>query len=272
MVVFPNCKINIGLYITGKRADGYHNLETVFYPVPWTDVLELVPSGDSQSTLTMTGREVAGKVEQNLVWQAYERLHTLFPDLVPPLSIFLHKVLPMGAGLGGGSADGAFMLRAVNDFCNLGLSETQLVDMALSLGSDCPFFIRNTPQYATGRGEVMEPIQLDLSNYSIQLVCPELAIATKDAFSRITPRTAPLDLRRLTDMPVIDWKDQVYNDFETSVFHQYPVLADIKSQLYEGGALYASLSGSGSTVYGIFPKGHRTSIAIDVQVEHHYIA
>ncbi len=236
-------KINLGLYITARRPDGYHDLETVFYPVPVQDSLEVVPS--EQTSLHISGLEVAGNKEDNLVWKAYAMLQKAFPDKVPPLDIYINKTIPMGAGLGGGSADGAFMLQLVNDHCKLGLDKTTLAEMALQLGSDCPYFIYNAPMYATGRGEDLQPIDVSLKGYSIQLICPQVHVSTVAAFKMITPQPAPFDLRQLGALPIAEWKGHINNDFEIPVFQQHPMLADIKQQLYAGGALYAAMSGSG---------------------------
>lgn len=269
MLCFPNCKINLGLYVTVRRADGYHDLETVFYPVPLRDVLEVVPA--DAAALHISGKAVAGDAANNLVWKAYKLLQKDHPQQVPQLDIHLYKNIPMGAGMGGGSADGAFMLRLVNDHCQLGLADTQLAAYALQLGSDCPYFIYNTPQYATGRGEQLEPISIDLSAYSLQLVCPHVHVSTAAAFKMLSPRPAPFDLRQLDDLPVTEWKGRISNDFEAPVFAQHPELAAIKQQLYAQGAIYAGMSGSGSTVYGVFEKGERADISLSVPFETHLL-
>lgn len=268
MLCFPNCKINLGLYITNKRPDGYHDLETVFYPVPVKDALEVVPAQETK--LHMSGKAVAGNGQDNLVWKAYSLLKQQYPQL-PALDIYLHKAIPMGAGMGGGSADGAFMLQLLNDYCKLGLEKGQLAGYALQLGSDCPFFIYNTPQFAQGRGEQLQPVNIDLSAYSIQLICPQVHISTAQAFSMISPKAAPFDLRKLHELPVGEWKERISNDFEQPIFEQHPVLASIKQQLYDGGAIYAAMSGSGSTIFGIFEKGKRAEIKADVAFEEHFI-
>lgn len=270
MLRFPNCKINLGLYITSKRADGYHDLQTIFYPVPVQDVLEVVHAAPGE--MHISGLPVAGDSKDNLVWKAYELLQQRFPTKVTPLGIYLHKHIPMGAGLGGGSADGAFMLRLLNDLFKLGLNDAALAAMALQLGSDCPFFIYNTPQFASGRGERMSPVAVDLSAYSLQLICPEVAISTRAAFSMITPQPAPFHLRQLEQLPIGEWKDKIGNDFEAPVFAQHPFLAGIKQQLYDQGAIYASMSGSGSTIYGIFPKNKKARVGIDAKFSEFYVA
>lgn len=261
MLTFPNCKINLGLYITERRPDGYHNLETVFYPVTGLqDALEAVPAKDGTASLHMSGKGIAGQKEQNLVWKAYQLLLQAYPGRVAPVDLYLHKVIPMGAGMGGGSADGAFALRLLNDFFKLELPDEVLTQLALQLGSDCPFFIYNTPQYAAGRGEQMSPVAIDLSAYSLQIICPELHVSTAAAFGMITPKPAAFDLRQLPQLPLSEWKGQIGNDFEAPVFAQHPELQRIKEQLYAGGAIYASMSGSGSAIYGIFEKGMKANL------------
>jgi 4-diphosphocytidyl-2-C-methyl-D-erythritol kinase len=262
MLCFPNCKINLGLHVTRRREDGYHDIETVFYPVMFRDVLEIVTS--PCATLRVSGIKLGGKTDDNLVWKAYQLMQYRFPGIIPPQDIYLQKNIPTRAGLGGGSADGAFMLRLLNERFELGLDNETLAEMALQLGSDCPFFIYNTPKAATGRGEKMTDIAIDLSGYSIQLICPRVHVSTRDAFSNIIPRPAEFPLLQLGTIPVSDWKERLKNDFETTVFQRYPELAVIKEQLYAQGAIYASMSGSGSAIYSIFPKGKRAKINSDV--------
>jgi 4-diphosphocytidyl-2-C-methyl-D-erythritol kinase len=268
MLCFPNCKINLGLYVTRKRDDGYHDLETVFYPVKLRDVLEIVPAATTQ--LHVSGLSVSGNNEDNLVWKAYQLLQRDYPFKVPAIDVYLHKVIPMGAGLGGGSADGAYMLRLLNDCFALGISDSQLADYAIRLGSDCPFFIYNTPRFATGRGEQMSPLSLDLSAYSLQLICPEVHVSTAQAFRMLTPRPAPFDLRNIVNLPIEQWRDRIGNDFEAPVFQQHPELAGIKDQLYRQCALYAAMSGSGSSIFGIFPKNHRADISAAIPFKTFY--
>ena len=253
MLRFPNAKINLGLFITRRREDGYHDLETVFYPVhTLRDALEIVPAAGREGELHLTGLPVGGDKGGNLVWRAYILLKERYPQSVPALDIYLHKAIPMGAGLGGGSADAAFLLQMLNDYCEIGLDGATLEAFALQLGSDCPFFIRNTPQYARGRGEIMEPIALDLSPYRIEVVCPEVHVSTRAAFSRVMPKPAPFDLRTLPQVPVSEWREVLRNDFEESVFTQFPEIKAIKERMYGEGAVYASMSGSGSAVFGVF--------------------
>ena len=269
MLCFPNCKINLGLYVTRRRDDGYHDIETVFYPVQLQEVLEIVPSAETK--LYVSGLAVAGSNADNLVWKAYGLLQKNYPGKLLPLDIYLHKIIPMGAGLGGGSADGAFMLKLLNDHFNLSINAAQLAAYALELGSDCPFFIHNTPAFATGRGEQMSNSALDLSGYSIQLICPKVHVSTGVAFQMIAPRPAPVDLRQLSALPIEQWKGTISNDFEAPVFQQHPVLAAIKEQLYRQGSIYASMSGSGSAIFGIFPKKQKATIKADTPFEVFYM-
>lgn len=255
MLVFPNAKINLGLYITSKRADGYHDLETLFLPIPSKDALEIVPAEDGITTMTTFGLAIQGDAQNNLVWKAWQMIATAYPDKVYPIKIALQKAIPMGAGLGGGSADGAFMLRLLNDYFQLDITEQQLLDFALQLGSDCPFFIKNTPCFATGRGEQLTPIVMpDLSALQLLLVHPEIHISTAQAFSKIQPKAANFDLKKIADLPLEDWKDTMSNDFELGVFEAYPELKQLKNDLYDLGATYAAMSGTGSSFYAFLPK------------------
>lgn len=250
MVTFPNCKINLGLHITGKRPDGFHELETVFYPVPLKDILEVVSSTTLQ--FQSTGIDIPGNPASNLCLKAYHLLKEDFPQL-PPVQMHLHKIIPMGAGLGGGSADGAFALQLLNDKYFLGLSPTQLMKYALQLGSDCPFFILNQPCYATGRGEDLTPIKLDLTGYRFVIVHPGIHINTKWAFEQIQPGLPARSIKEIIQLPIQDWKYYLSNDFESPIKQNYPAIEAIKLALYKDGAIYASMSGSGSTVFGIYP-------------------
>lgn len=249
MISFPNAKINIGLYITDKRDDGYHNLESIFYPVKCCDALEIVPA-DSLS-FSATGIPVPGDVSDNLCLKAWHLLRKDFPS-IKPLSIHLHKIIPMGAGLGGGSADGAFMIKMLNTYFDLGLSTTKQQNYAGQLGSDCAFFIENEPAFVSGRGEALEPISLNLNGWFLVLVFPGIHVSTQVAFSNVKPKPAPINLRNIQSLPVRDWKSMVHNQFEDSVFEKHPEIAEIKQTLYNSGAVYASMSGSGSSIYGIF--------------------
>ncbi|GAB3317392.1 4-(cytidine 5'-diphospho)-2-C-methyl-D-erythritol kinase [Hymenobacter humi] len=253
MLVFPNAKLNLGLYITERRPDGFHNLESVFVPLPWTDALEILPSEDGQATsLTLTGRPIPGDPATNLCVRAYELLQADFPQL-PSAQIFLHKIVPIGAGLGGGSADAAFALKAANDLFSLNIPIEALEAYARRLGSDCAFFIRNKPVLATGRGDVFEEIELNVAGAGCVVVYPDLHISTPEAFARITPQPPAQALRAAVAQPLETWRETIHNDFERALAPKYPVLADIKQRLYAAGAAYASLSGSGSAVYGLWP-------------------
>lgn len=259
MIAFPACKINIGLQLTERRADGFHNLLSAFYPVGWSDALELIPAptfGFSTSGLPIPAGNVPGLANSlnvpggNLCVRAYELLRA--DHDLPPVQMHLHKVVPIGAGLGGGSADAAATINLLNAQFGLNLTVAQREAYARQLGSDCAFFVQNRPQYCVEKGDIFEEIQLDLTGYHIQLVYPNLAISTAEAYAGVTPKLPSIPLRTLLEAPVDTWRGQVHNDFEDSLFPKYPVLAHIKQQLYEAGAVYASMSGSGSTLYGIF--------------------
>jgi 4-diphosphocytidyl-2-C-methyl-D-erythritol kinase len=270
MLSFPNAKINLGLYVTRKRDDGYHDLETLFYPVPLTDALEILPSAGPETTISLSGLPVAGDPEKNLVWKAFGLLSKAYREKVKPLSVHLHKVIPMGAGMGGGSADAAFMLNMMNELFALDIDKPALAAYALELGSDCPFFIGNKPAFAAGRGELLEPVSLDLSAYSIQIICPLIHVGTADAFRNIVPAEAGFQLKQITTLPADEWRGRISNDFEVPVFKLHPVLQTIKEQLYEQGAIYASMSGSGSSLYGLFPKGQKAKLNVPVTLTEHY--
>lgn len=257
MIVFPNIKINLGLSITEKRPDGYHNLETVFYPVALEDALEIralpeasLPEADKKITLHQYGMEIAGNPEDNLVAKAYSLLDKEFH--LPPVEIHLYKHIPSGAGLGGGSSDAAFMLKLLNGHFHLNLSEEQLEIYAATLGADCAFFIKNKPVYAEGIGNIFSPIELSLKGYQIMIVKPDVFVSTREAFANIHPHHPEYPIKEVIRRPVAEWKDILINDFEASVFPQHPVIGEIKQELYNQGAIYASMSGSGSSVFGLF--------------------
>ena len=253
MIVFPNCKINLGLRVLRKRSDGYHDLETVFYPLPLYDALELIATQDNQFSFSQTGLAVAGNTADNLCVKAWHLLKKDFPGL-PGARLHLHKAIPAGAGLGGGSADAAFTLRLLNKRFGLELTQETLIRYALQLGSDCPFFIINQPCFATSRGEDLSPVQLNLQAYRFVLVNPGIMIPTGKAFGGIVPAVPGKTVADIIRQPVDTWRAELVNDFETTVFQQYPDIGAIKQQLYDRGAVYASLSGTGSTVYGLFPR------------------
>ncbi len=249
MVAYPNAKINLGLRVTGKRPDGYHELETVFYPVDWCDILEALPA-DGTAVFTSSGIPIPGDEQSNLCLKAVALLKE-GRDL-PPVSIHLHKLIPMGAGLGGGSSDGAFMLRMLNDLFNLQLKDETLAALALRLGSDCPFFIQNKPVWATGRGEELTAIPLSLKGHSLVIVKPPVHVSTAEAFSRVKPAVPGKSIRELILKPLTEWKNVIINDFEEPIFSLHPEIGQLKELFYRHGALFASMSGSGSSVYGIF--------------------
>lgn len=253
MVLFPNCKINLGLNIIRKREDGYHDLETVFYPIALKDALEAIRTGEQGIRFSSSGLAVAGNPDDNLCVKAYRLLQQDFPEM-GGIEMHLHKQIPMGAGLGGGSADGAFALLLLNRLFTLELSEEQLIRYALQLGSDCPFFILNKACLATGRGEKMQPVALDLSGYRFVLINPCIHVSTAQAFGGIQPQTPAKSIAEIIQLPISQWKELLVNDFEKNVATLYPEIAAIKEELYAQGALYASMTGSGSTVYGLFEK------------------
>ncbi|MEL5892819.1 4-(cytidine 5'-diphospho)-2-C-methyl-D-erythritol kinase [Bacteroides sp. GD17] len=252
MLAFPNAKINLGLNITEKRPDGYHNLETIFYPIPVEDALEInmLNEDGKKYRLHQAGLEIAGEAEDNLVVKAYKLLDERFG--LPPVDIHLFKRIPSGAGLGGGSADAAFMLKLLNEKFNLGLADEMLETFAARLGADCAFFIKNRPTYAEGIGNIFSPVSLSLKGYQIWLVKPDIFVSTRDAFAQIKPHHPQRSLREIVQLPVEAWKEYMVNDFEESVFPQFPAIGEIKEEMYRQGAVYASMSGSGSSVYGLF--------------------
>lgn len=252
MISFPNGKINIGLQLTGKRPDGFHDLQTVFYPVAIKDVLEVIDD-NSSLIFSSSGLHTGTTNTENLCVKAWHLLKKDFSTL-PLVKIHLHKAIPVGAGLGGGSADAAACLQLLNTKFNLGLSDIQLAGYALQLGSDCPFFLINKPCYATGRGEHLEEIALDLSAYDMLLVNPGIHINTGWAFSQIKNFSSLIDLKKAVAQPIVQWKDTIFNGFEKVVFAAHPEIEKIKNELYDAGAMYAAMSGSGSSVYGIFNK------------------
>lgn len=248
MVVFPHCKINLGLQIISKRDDGYHNIETCFYPVPWTDILEIIKA--DTFAFSCSGISIPGKEEDNLCIKAYQLLRNDFG--LSPVHIHLHKVIPTGAGLGGGSSNAAFALRALNSIFDLKLSGQQLREYASRLGSDCSFFIEDKPMLGTGRGEELSSASVSLKGLFLVLVKPEIHISTAEAYAGINPQTPTISLSDIFASPVTDWKNALINDFERSVFEKHPAISSIKHSLYNQGALYASMSGSGASVFGIF--------------------
>lgn len=255
MIIFPNAKINLGLNVVARRPDGYHDLETIFFPIHLQDALEVTrrtnTTDGADYSLHVSGTPLDGDSEDNLVVKAFRLLRSDWPQ-VTPVDIHLFKHIPTGAGLGGGSADAAFMIRLLNDKFELHLTEEQMERYAARLGADCAFFIRNRPALATGIGDVLTPIDLSLSGYHIVLIKPDIFVPTREAYSRVQPRRPAMPLREVAALPVSDWREVMHNDFEESVFHLHPAIAAIKDKLYDLGAVYASMSGSGSAVYGLF--------------------
>jgi len=252
MICFPNAKINLGLNILSMRPDGYHNIETVFYPIKLTDILEFTDSTKNAISVKTTGLVLDIPDDQNICMKAYGMLSKDFSMGI--IDLFLHKVIPSGAGLGGGSADAAFFIKYLNNHFRLGLTEFDLEKYAAIIGSDCAFFIKNKPVFASGRGEQLELIKLDLSNYYIYIIKPDVLVDTAQAYSRVTPVLPEISIKKLINRPIEEWKDALVNDFEKSVFPIFPDLGQIKEEMYQNGATYASMSGSGSSIYGIFKE------------------
>lgn len=252
MITFPHAKINIGLQVTERRPDGYHNLDTVFYPIPLHDALEIIVAegADYDCRIHLSGVNIEGDPDNNLVVRAYRLLAQDYP--LPPVDIYLHKHIPTGAGLGGGSADASFMLRLLNETFSLGVSTEQLEAYAAQLGADCPFFITGTPVYATGIGNEFHPITLDLSGMYIVVVKPDVFVSTKEAYSMVHPEKPTITLDKKIVRPISEWRDTISNDFEKGIFALHPELETIKSKLYELGATYAAMSGSGAALFGLF--------------------
>jgi 4-diphosphocytidyl-2-C-methyl-D-erythritol kinase len=264
VLVFPNCKINLGLHIVRKRKDSYHDLETVFYPLQIRDALEILewkgPEQKQEATysiggihFSVSGSEIPVDANENLCVKACQLLKRDFPQILD-IRLHLHKSIPIGAGLGGGSADAAFTLCLLNEKFNLGISLHDLQSYASQIGSDCPFFILNQPAYARGRGEILEKIELDLSGYSFLLLYPRISISTAMAFSKLRLSGTVNSVKDIVQAPIESWKDSLRNDFEPMVFNEFPELLGIRESLYQSGAIYASMTGSGSAIYGIFKK------------------
>lgn len=250
MITFPNAKINLGLNIVSRREDGYHNIESCFYPIPWHDCLEVIEA--ASFAFHSYGLAIPGDSSSNLCVKAYELLKADFN--IPPVEIHLLKNIPMGAGLGGGSADGAFTLKMLNDLFQLGLSTLQLEAYALQLGSDCPFFIKNQPAIAKGRGEELEVIDLNLSGYCLAIHNPDIHVSTKEAYSGINIEQSDTSIQEIINRPIESWKDSLLNNFEPSIFPNHREIARLKKEMYGAGAIYASMTGSGSTVFGLFEE------------------
>jgi 4-diphosphocytidyl-2-C-methyl-D-erythritol kinase len=258
MVVFPFCKVNIGLSVVERRNDGYHNIESLFYPVDLTDILEVVESDDGKNHFVMTGLSLDGDPSQNLCVKAYDQLSKEF--LIPPVRIHLHKNIPAGAGLGGGSSDAAFMLRCINELFDLEVSKEDLFLHAMQIGSDCGFFMQDSPAIVKGRGESLSPLNISLSNYKIVIIKPDIHIKTANAYAGIVPGKSEYPIAGIISRPVSEWQGNLINDFEQNILKNHPKINDIKTKLQNAGALFVSMTGSGSAVYGIFEKGIQTSM------------
>ena len=261
MITFPNAKINLGLNIVERRPDGYHNIETVFYPIPLTDVLEIVPARDGETTLRCYGNPVDCPAEKNLVMKACRLMQERYD--IQPVEIHLYKHIPDGAGLGGGSSDAAHTLVMLNKMFELGISDADLAAMAATLGADCAFFVYNRPMMATGIGDVLSPLEVDLKGRTLLLVKPPVGVDTRTAYSRVAPAKPVVDLVQTIAQPAESWYGLLVNDFEPSVFAALPQLWLIKAQLMDAGAQYAAMSGSGSTVFGIFNSDKLAETAAD---------
>ena len=269
MICFPNAKINLGLNIVSRRPDGYHNLETIFYPIELKDGLEIIPN-ECKSTsnayrLYQTGIHIKGNDSNNLVIKALELIKRNTDKEVPNIDIHLLKKIPSEAGLGGGSSNAAFMLKLLNESFSLGFTADKLIKLASQIGADCPFFIYNQPAFATGIGENLEPININLDDKYLVVVKPNISVSTKDAFSMITPKQPDISLKVIVKSPVTEWKELMKNDFELPIFKKYPEICNIKQQLYDNGAVYAAMSGSGSSVFGIFENKPRLNQLLETQ-------
>jgi 4-diphosphocytidyl-2-C-methyl-D-erythritol kinase len=251
MIVFPNAKINIGLNVVEKRPDGFHNIESIFYPVlELFDVLEVIIS--DKLKFTSSGISIPGNNQDNLCLKAYHLIKTDFD--VAPVHIHLHKVIPIGAGLGGGSSDAAFTLKVLNQLFELNLTDEQLINYARKLGSDCAFFIKNEPVYAFGKGDEFEPITLDLSKFDVRIEYPNIHVGTAEAYAGVKPKKSEINLKEVIQLPISEWRNKLKNDFEDSIFPNHPQIKALKEQFYSEGALYASMTGSGSAVFGLITK------------------
>ena len=264
MICFPNCKINLGLSVTKKRPDGFHNLETVLYPIKLHDILEIIVAPNSQFDFSSTGINIIGTDTDNLVVKAYKLLQS--EHQLPPVKIHLHKIIPIGAGLGGGSSDAAFTIKTLNNLFNLGLSHSAMQEYACELGADCAFFIENKPVMATQKGDQFEPIDLNLKNYFFTIIKPDIQISTPEAYSWIKPKLKKSLLRDIIDQPIENWRISLENDFENEVFRRHLEIKKLKETLYQLGAVYASMSGSGSAIYGIFKE----PVSIKNKFQHYF--
>jgi len=248
MIVYPNCKINLGLNVVSKRSDGFHDIESLFYPVPWCDILEITPV--KKNNFLFDGIKINCPDTENLCFKAYQLLKKQYS--IPEINLYLYKKIPSGAGLGGGSSDGAFTLRALNSLFSLNLDDETLKQFVYILGSDCTFFVQDKPCLVTGTGNKLLPLPFTLKGYHIVVVKPDISISTKEAYGMVSPQKAKIPVSEIIKLPLREWKNKMVNDFEEPVFKKHPKISAIKQMLYEKGAIYASMSGSGSAVYGLF--------------------
>ncbi len=263
MLCFPFAKINLGLAVLNKRSDGFHNIESLLHPVQLFDILEIIENKESDhDELTVSGLAPAISIEDNIVWRALLLLRRHFE--FPALKIHLHKQIPSGSGLGGGSSDAAFTLIAINQLFRLNMGKNQLMTWALELGSDCPYFIHSSPQYAQGRGELLVPYDLKIKNLKLFLLIPDFSVSSKEAYSKIKPNPKQTAPKAILNQPMENWKLHLKNDFEDVVFKEFSVLAELKKALYQKGAIYVSLSGSGSAMFALFEN------RIDIKVPNNY--
>ncbi|HPQ09586.1 MAG TPA: 4-(cytidine 5'-diphospho)-2-C-methyl-D-erythritol kinase [Bacteroidia bacterium] len=255
MIVFSNSKINLGLWVLNKRTDGYHNISTIFYPINWKDILEIIidDSSSNQIIIKNYGLSLDIPVQQNIIYKAYQLLLEKFKKL-PAVNVHLFKNVPFGAGLGAGSANATFFIKALNDLFKLNLSKEELNNLVVKLGSDCAFFLENKPVIAKEKGDKFQPISVNLNDYYILIIFPNINVSTAEAYKNIIPKMRSEKLEDIIQMPISEWKNYLENDFEKVVFKSYPLIAEIKNELYKQGAIYASMSGSGSAVYGFFSE------------------
>ena len=252
MVFFPNAKINLGLHITSKRGDGYHNIESVFMPIPINDALEITINNSQKTIFSSTGIDIPSDGKPNLVERAWNILNSEYN--IPTVDLDLIKKIPIGAGLGGGSSDAAACILGLNEMFELNLSEKELLSVASQLGADCAFFVKNKPVYAEGIGDVFSEIELNLNGLHFIVIYPNIHVSTPKAYKHVIPKLPQKNIRDILSKPIQNWKEELKNDFENSVFTQFPKIRDVKQILYDEGAEYASMSGSGSSIFGIFEK------------------
>ena len=248
MICFSNAKINIGLYVTEKRVDGFHNIETLFFPLPLYDVIEFIPN--NKSTFNNSGIPINCPFTENLIYKAYNLLKNKYS--LPPLSIYINKIIPFGAGLGGGSSNATSFVLAIIKYFNIDITDIDLSKLLEKLGSDCPFFIKNKPCLGFSKGEVLKPIELNLSQYYFAIIKPDVLIPTKLAYQNVKPDRPKITLEKAIQSPIKEWRNLIFNDFENFAIEEYPIIGEIKQMMYDYGAVFSLMTGSGSAVYGLF--------------------